>query len=82
MLYFNFVFVLNKKFVFDDFIFNMDGFLLCLEKKVNILLKEYVVLVILFEVVGEIVSKNILLDQVWGDVEVNEEFFICCIYVL
>ncbi|MCD3002970.1 winged helix-turn-helix domain-containing protein, partial [Salmonella enterica] len=32
--------------------------------------KEYAVLVILLEAAGEIVSKNTLLDQVWGDAEV------------
>ncbi|MEA7515350.1 winged helix-turn-helix domain-containing protein, partial [Salmonella enterica subsp. enterica serovar Virginia] len=42
-------------------------------KKVNIPPKEYAVLVILLEAAGEIVSKNTLLDQVWGDAEVNEE---------
>ncbi|MDI8752158.1 winged helix-turn-helix domain-containing protein, partial [Salmonella enterica subsp. enterica serovar Montevideo] len=41
------------------------------EKKVNIPPKEYAVLVILLEAAGEIVSKNTLLDQVWGDAEVN-----------
>ncbi|MDI8799977.1 hypothetical protein MJM59_32250, partial [Salmonella enterica subsp. enterica serovar Montevideo] len=39
--------VSNKKFVFDDFILNMDGSLLRSEKKVNIPPKEYAVLVIL-----------------------------------
>lgn len=73
MPHFNPVPVSNKKFVFDDFILNMDGSLLRSEKKVNIPPKEYAVLVILLEAAGEIVSKNTLLDQVWGDAEVNED---------
>ncbi|ELL57815.1 invasion protein regulator, partial [Salmonella enterica subsp. enterica serovar Enteritidis str. SE30663] len=52
------------------------------EKKVNIPPKEYAVLVILLEAAGEIVSKNTLLDQVWGDAEVNEESLTRCIYAL
>lgn len=64
MPHFNPVPVSNKKFVFDDFILNMDGSLLRSEKKVNIPPKEYAVLVILLEAAGEIVSKNTLLDQV------------------
>ncbi len=49
------------------------------KKKVNIPPKEYAVLVILLEAAGEIVSKNTLLDQVWGDAEVNEESLTRCI---
>lgn len=82
MPHFNPVPVSNKKFVFDDFILNMDGSLLRSEKKVNIPPKEYAVLVILLEAAGEIVSKNTLLDQVWGDAEVNEESLTRCIYAL
>lgn len=82
MPHFNPVPVSNKKFVFDDFILNMDGSLLRAEKKVNIPPKEYAVLVILLEAAGEIVSKNTLLDQVWGDAEVNEESLTRCIYAL
>ncbi|MDI5349409.1 hypothetical protein MJL48_30820, partial [Salmonella enterica subsp. enterica serovar Kentucky] len=41
--HFNPVPVSNKKFVFDDFILNMDGSLLRSEKKVNIPPKEYAV---------------------------------------
>ncbi|SQI21718.1 invasion protein regulator [Salmonella enterica subsp. arizonae] len=60
----------------------MDGSLLRADKKVNIPPKEYAVLVILLEAAGEIVSKNTLLDQVWGDAEVNEESLTRCIYAL
>ncbi len=60
----------------------MDGSLLRSEKKVNIPPKEYAVLVILLEAAGEIVSKNTLLDRVWGDAEVNEESLTRCIYAL
>lgn len=69
-------------FVFEDFILNPDGTLIKGEKKIKIPPKELAVLIILLKSAGEVVSKDTLLDKVWGSCSVSEESLTRCIYAL
>lgn len=70
------------RFVFENFILTLDGVLIRDKKRIKLPPKEFAVLSILLESAGRIVSKDELLDLVWGDVDVTEESLTRCVYSL
>lgn len=71
-----------KQYAFGDFVLYTDGRLVHRERQLHVPPKELAVLSILLDAAGELVSKDILLDHVWGDNDVNEESLTRCIYAL
>lgn len=73
---------LESRFVFENFILTLDGVLIRDKKRIKLPPKEFAVLSLLLESAGKIVSKDVLLDLVWGDIDVTEESLTRCIYSL
>ncbi|QIU92590.1 winged helix-turn-helix domain-containing protein [Yokenella regensburgei] len=72
----------GQQYSFDGFVLYPNGILVCNEKRIYLPPKEFGVLVFLLQSPGEIVSKNALLDDVWGGYNVSEESLTRCICVL
>ncbi|WP_080429453.1 winged helix-turn-helix domain-containing protein [Burkholderia ubonensis] len=73
---------INRQFVFGDFVLHQDGILFHGEQQIRIPPKELAVLTLLLEAAGELVGKDVLLDRVWPDGDVNEESLTRCVYSL
>ncbi len=73
---------IESRFVFENFILTLDGVLIRDKKRIKLPPKEFAVLSLLLESAGKIVSKDVLLDLVWGDIDVTEESLTRCIYSL
>ncbi|KVZ78550.1 transcriptional regulator [Burkholderia ubonensis] len=73
---------INRQFVFGDFVLHQDGTLSHREQQIRIPPKELAVLTLLLETAGGIVGKDVLLNRVWPDGDVNEESLTRCVYSL
>lgn len=73
---------IEGRFVFENFILTLDGVLIRDKKRIKLPPKEFAVLSLLLESAGKIVSKDVLLDLVWGDIDVTEESLTRCVYSL
>lgn len=74
--------LLNHDFLFDDFVLNANGTLSFHGQDVAIPPKELHVLITLLEGKGNLVHKNFIIDQVWGETLVGDESLTRCIYSL
>lgn len=72
----------DHDFVFDNFSLSADGVLSAHGQDVAIPPKELHVLVVLLESEGKLVSKDLLIDKVWGNYPVGDESLTRCIYSL
>ncbi|KVP01868.1 transcriptional regulator [Burkholderia ubonensis] len=72
----------NRQFVFDDFVLHQDGTLFHREQQIRIPPKELAVLTLLLEAAGELVGKDVILDRVWPEGNINEESLTRCVYSL
>lgn len=72
----------NNDFLFDDFVLNANGTLSFHGQDVAIPPKELQVLITLLEGKGNLVHKNFIIDQVWGETLVGDESLTRCIYSL
>ncbi|GGY23906.1 winged helix-turn-helix domain-containing protein [Paludibacterium paludis] len=70
------------QFVFGDFVLKSEGVLSRGGKETRLPPKETLVLLTLVKSAGELVSKDALLDAVWGAESVGEESLTRCIYTL
>lgn len=72
----------HQQYIFGEFALRQGKTLLHCDQIIHVPPKEIAVLYILLEAAGEIVSKDSLLERVWGNLDVTEESLTRCIYML
>ncbi|AWK14579.1 winged helix-turn-helix domain-containing protein [Candidatus Fukatsuia symbiotica] len=71
-----------EQYIFGEFTLRMDGILYYQDKETSLPPKELGVLILLLNSAGVLISKDEILEKVWGGDAVAEESLTRCVYVL